>query len=106
MQTQWQAGVSTPDLRMLHCPVIDVEAELAHWRNCHARGELGSQPFEDYAALLKLGYDVYLGAPRATEGQLYEALLEAYRRQPRTPALNWDETRWLIRRAWHRLLRG
>jgi len=105
MQTQWHHGLPAPDLRILQCPVVDVDAELAHWRSCHAQGELGSHPFDDYASLLKLGYDVYLGAPRASEAQLYELLLEAYRRQQRTPALSWDETRWLVRRAWHRLLR-
>lgn len=104
MQTQWLTGPTAPSLRTLQCPVIDVEAELAHWRARHALGELGHHPFEDCVVLLKLGYDVWLSSPRATEGQLYEALLEAYRRLHRAPALSWDETRWLVRRAWHRLL--
>ncbi|HEY0332579.1 MAG TPA: hypothetical protein VGC74_02565 [Stenotrophomonas sp.] len=104
MQPQRHIDSPAPDLRTLQCPVIDVDAELAHWRLRHGHGELGREPFDEYAALLKLGYDVWLGAPRATEGQLYEALLEAYRRQHPTPAVSWDETRWLVRRAWHRLV--
>jgi len=104
MQTQWQPALPASAPRALRCPVIDVEAELDYWRAVHARGDLGPHPYAEYAALLKLGYDVWLASPRASEGQLYETLLEAYRRLHRTPAPSWDETRWLVRRAWHRLL--
>ncbi len=47
------------------CAFIDVDAELAYWRQCHALGHLGPHGFDAYAALLKLGYDIYLGHPRA-----------------------------------------
>lgn len=85
------------------CPVVDVQAELTYWRAVHADGRLGQYDFSDYAMLLKLGYDVYLAYPRATERQLYLVLQESYyRRQPRL-SVPWDEARWLVRHAWHHM---
>lgn len=85
------------------CAFIDVDAELSYWRQCHALGHLGPHGFDAYAALLRLGYDIYLGHPRAREALLYEVLHDAYQRHSDSAPLSWDETRWLVRRAWQRI---
>jgi hypothetical protein len=85
------------------CPVIDVQAELAYWQGMHADGHLGPYEFADYATLLKLGYDVYLAYPRATEAQLYRVLRESYNRRRPLLSVPWDEARWRVRHAWHHM---
>ena len=57
---------------------VDLVTEMAYWRQAHANGHLGHHDFSDYASLLKMGYDVYLAYPRATEAQLYRVLQESY----------------------------
>lgn len=85
------------------CPIVDVQAELAYWQGVHADGHLGHHGFSDYAMLLKLGYEVYLAYPRATEAQLYHVLQESYYRQRPLLSVPWDEARWLVRHAWHHM---
>jgi hypothetical protein len=82
---------------------VDLEAEMAYWRRVHASGRLGRHGFFDYAALLKMGYEVYLAYPRATEAQLYRVLQDSYHRLAPSLAVPWDEARWLVRHAWHHL---
>lgn len=85
------------------CAYINVEKELAYWRGCHARGHLGPREFEVYARHVKLGFDLLLTYPRAREGQLMALLRDAWQRLPGNIALPWDETRWLVQRAWQRV---
>lgn len=85
------------------CPVVDVQAELAYWRGMHADGHLGQHAFSDYAPLLKLGYDVYLAYPHASEAQLYRVLQESYHRHRPLLPVPWDEARWLVRHAWRHM---
>jgi hypothetical protein len=82
---------------------VDLDAEMAYWRHAHANGHLGHHGFSDYASLLKMGYDVYLAYPRATEAQLYRVLQESYHHLAPSLAVPWDEARWLVRHAWHHL---
>ena len=85
---------------------IDLDAELAYWRDIHAIGRLGEHEFEHYRRLLLLGYQVYLAYPRANEEQLYRVLQDSYHRHsPRLP-LSWDEARWLVRHAWSHIDHG
>jgi predicted nuclease with RNAse H fold len=81
-------------------PALNLDAELAYWRNIHAIGRLGEHDFEHYRRLLLMGFKVYTAYPRATEEQLYKVLQDSYHRHvPRLP-LSWDEARWLVRHAW------
>ncbi|HBK47629.1 MAG TPA: hypothetical protein DDZ67_14605 [Xanthomonadaceae bacterium] len=81
----------------------DVEAELAYWRGVHADGHLGDRDFSDYSTVLKLGYDVYLAYPRATEAQRYRVLQDGYHLLRPSLHIPWDEARWLVRHAWRHL---
>ncbi|GHH54046.1 MULTISPECIES: hypothetical protein [Gammaproteobacteria] len=85
------------------CPIIDVQAELSYWQAVHAGGHLGRYDFSDYATLLKLGYDVYLAHPHASELQLYRILRKTYRsRHPMSP-VPWEQARGLVRHAWRHM---
>ncbi|MDR6674453.1 MULTISPECIES: hypothetical protein [unclassified Xanthomonas] len=84
-------------------PAIDLNAEMAYWQDAHASGRLGQHGFSDYSLLLKMGYDVYLAYPRATEAQLYRVLQESYHLLAPSLSVPWDEARWLVRHAWHHL---
>ncbi len=88
---------------VLACPVVDVEAELAYWRGVHANGHLGTHAFSEYSMLLKMGYDIYLAYPRATEAQLYRVLQEGYYQHRPMLSVPWDEARWIVRHAWHHM---
>ncbi|MFC6840539.1 hypothetical protein ACFQGW_12735 [Xanthomonas theicola] len=76
---------------------------MAYWQDAHASGRLGRHGFSHYSLLLKVGYDVYLAYPRATEAQLYRVLQDSYHRLAPALSVSWDEARWLVRHAWHRL---
>lgn len=84
-------------------PVVDLDAEMAYWQDAHANGRLGRFGFSDYSLLLKMGYDVYLAYPRATEAQLYRVLQDSYHQLAPSLSVPWDEARWLVRHAWHHL---
>ncbi len=84
-------------------PVVDVDAELAYWRDLHAEGRLGRRDFADYSMLLRLGYDIYRAYPRATEAQLYRVLQDGYHQHRPMLSVPWDEARWLVRHAWHHM---
>lgn len=95
--------MQTATATAIACPVIDVEAELTYWRGVHALGHLGRHSFDDYSNLLKMGYDVFLAYPRATEAQLYNLLQDGYQKHRPEFSMPWDEARWLIRHAWHHM---
>lgn len=82
---------------------VNLDAEMAYWRDVHAVGRLGHHDFDHYRQLLKMGYDVYLAYPRATEAQLYKVLQDSYHQHAPALAVPWDEARWLVRRAWHHM---
>ena len=82
---------------------FNVDAEIAYWRDVHARGQLGRHDFDHYRRLLRLGFQVYAAWPQASEEDLYRALQDSYHRHAPALAVPWDEARWLVRHAWHHL---
>ena len=49
--------------------VIDVQAEIAHWQACHARGSLGIGKFSELSPVVKMACDIYLKTPHAHESE-------------------------------------
>jgi hypothetical protein len=82
---------------------VNVDAEIAYWRDVHAEGHLGGYAFADYARVLMLGYDIYLAYPRATEAQLYRVLQDVYYQDQPLLSVPWDQARWIVRHAWQHL---
>ncbi|WP_115046396.1 hypothetical protein [Xanthomonas arboricola] len=82
---------------------VNLDTEIAYWRDVHAEGHLGGYAFADYARLLTLGYDIYLAYPRATEAQLYRVLQDGYYHYRPMLSVPWDQARWIVRHAWRHL---
>ncbi|PPT98856.1 hypothetical protein XaraCFBP7407_03385 [Xanthomonas arboricola pv. arracaciae] len=82
---------------------VDLDTEIAYWRDVHAEGHLGGYAFADYARLLTLGYDIYLAYPRATEAQLYRVLQDGYYHYQPLLSVPWDQAHWIVRHAWRHL---
>jgi len=59
-------------------PVIDVDAELDHWRRQHADGALSHNSFGSYVPWIKFACDSLITQPRASNAQRDETFQTQY----------------------------
>lgn len=80
-------------------PVIDVEAELSHWRQKHAEGSLGSGSFGHYVPWIKFACDSLITHPRATNEQREDSFQTHYALQI-MPRLTELQAREFVEQCW------
>ncbi|WP_017917474.1 transposase [Xanthomonas sacchari] len=90
---------------MSHAPslLVDVEAELAHWKALHAAGKLGSQSFSEHARLIKMACDVFLQLPRESNDVRLQRLRQRYDAEHPWPRIAWSDAETLVVACWARL---
>lgn len=84
--------------------VVDVEAELAHWR-VHFR-ELPhccNMRWDDVKPALKLGIDACLKARGRDIVEMLDELMTSYRRTAAGSRLDWNHAREVVAAAWVRV---
>lgn len=79
--------------------VINVEAEVNHWRQKHVAGELQSASFGHYMPWIKFACDSLITQPRATDEERDEAFKTHYALQI-MPRLSADEAREFVEKVW------
>jgi len=81
--------------------VIDVEAEVAYWRQRHADGTLGSGTgsFGHYVPWIKFACDSLITQPRASDEQRDESFQTQYALQI-MPRLSEDQARAFVEEVW------
>jgi len=80
-------------------PVIDVEAELSHWRQKHAEGALGSGSFGHYVPWVKFACDSLITHPRASNEEREDAFQTQYALQI-MPRLTEQQARAFVEQCW------
>ena len=80
-------------------PVIDVEAELNHWRQRHAEGAMGPGSFGHFVPWIKFACDSLITHPRATNEQREDAFQTQYALQI-MPRLTEAQARAFIEQVW------
>ena len=80
-------------------PVIDVDAELDHWRRQHAEGALLHTPFGSYVPWVKFACDSLITQPRASDAQRDEMFQTQYALQI-MPRLSEQQARDFVERCW------
>ncbi len=79
--------------------VIDVDAELNHWRQRHADGAMGPGSFGHFVPWIKFACDSLITHPRATNEQREEAFQTQYALQI-MPRLTEAQAREFIEQCW------
>jgi len=82
--------------------MIDVDAELAHWRALHASGQLSGASFGHYVPWVKFACDTLLSQPRADLNQR-EALFRDHFDQQIMPRLTQQQARAFVQQCWDRM---
>lgn len=80
-------------------PVIDVEAELKHWRQQHADGALGSSSFGHLVPWVKFACDSLLTHPRSSNAERETAFQTHYALQI-MPRLSESQARAFVEQVW------
>ncbi|HDS0950310.1 TPA: hypothetical protein QDZ34_002705 [Stenotrophomonas maltophilia] len=80
-------------------PVIDVDAELDHWRRQHADGALPHNSFGSYVPWVKFACDSLITQPRASNAQRDEMFQTQYALQI-MPRLSEAQAREFVDRCW------
>ncbi|MFC6839163.1 transposase [Xanthomonas theicola] len=90
---------------MSHAPrsLVDVEAELAHWKTLHGEGKLGPQSFSEHARLIKMACDVFLQLPRESNAMRTQRLRQRYGAEHPWPRITWNDAEALVLACWVRL---
>ena len=89
-----------------HGVVVNIEAELAYWRQCYQRQSFHQpgQGFEAYVPTLKFGYDAYLQHHRDPLEMLLPSLKARYEHSlPSTQRLDWARGQSIIKETWQRM---
>ncbi|KAF1014860.1 MAG: hypothetical protein GAK31_02347 [Stenotrophomonas maltophilia] len=86
-------------------PVIEVDAELNHWRQQHAGGALGNGSFGHYIPWIKFACDSLITQPRATDEQRDDMFQTQYALQI-MPRLTEAQARDFVERCWDHLYRS
>lgn len=79
--------------------VIDVDAEVAYWRQRHADGNLGTGSFGHYVPWIKFACDSLITQPRASDEQRDETFQTQYALQI-MPRLSEDQARAFVEQCW------
>ena len=79
--------------------VIDVDAEVAYWRQRHADGNLGTGSFGHYVPWIKFACDSLITQPRASDEQRDESFQTQYALQI-MPRLSEDQARAFVEQCW------
>jgi hypothetical protein len=85
------------------CLLVDVEAELAHWKMLHGEGKLGPQSFSEHARLIKMACDVFLQLPRESNAVRMQRLRQRYDAEHPWPRIAWNDAEALVLACWARL---
>lgn len=85
------------------CLLVDVEAELAHWKALHAQGALGTHSFSEHARLIKTACDVFLQLPRESNAVRMERLRQRYESEHPWPRIAWSDAETFVLACWARL---
>jgi len=80
-------------------PVIDVEAELNHWRQQHAKGAMGPGSFGHFVPWIKFACDSLITHPRASNEEREEDFQTQYALQI-MPRLTEAQAREFIQEVW------
>lgn len=80
-------------------PVINVDAELDHWRRQHADGALPHNSFGSYVPWIKFACDSLITQPRASNAQRDEMFQTQYALQI-MPRLSEAQAREFVDRCW------
>ncbi len=80
-------------------PVIDVEAELNHWRQQHAKGAMGPGSFGHFVPWIKFACDSLITHPRASDEERGEAFQRHYALQI-MPRLTEAQAREFVQQVW------
>lgn len=86
--------------------VLDIESELAFWKNSYGSSVFHSQArrFEAHVATLKFGYDMYLLNHRRGLDELMPALQRRYLLDvPKYGQLEWPLAEAVVRETWKRM---
>lgn len=87
--------LSIPDM-------INVDAEVGHWRQHHAEGNLGTGSFGHYVPWIKFACDSLLTQPRATDAQR-EEMFEMHYALQIMPRLTEDQARQFVEQCWEHI---
>jgi len=79
--------------------VIDVDAEVSHWRQLHADGNLGTGSFGHYVPWIKFACDSLITQPRASDEQRDEMFQTHYALQI-MPRLSEEQARQFVDQCW------
>ncbi len=82
--------------------VIDVDAEVSHWRQLHADGSLGSGSFGHYVPWIKFACDSLITQPRASDAQRDEMFQTHYALQI-MPRLSEEQARDFVDQCWEHI---
>ncbi len=80
-------------------PVINVDAELDHWRRQHAEGALPHNSFGSYVPWIKFACDSLITQPRASEAERDEMFQTQYALQI-MPRLSEAQALEFVDRCW------
>ena len=80
-------------------PVINVDAELDHWRRQHAEGALPHNSFGSYVPWIKFACDSLITQPRASEAERDEMFQTQYALQI-MPRLTEEQARAFVESCW------
>ena len=80
-------------------PVINVDAELDHWRRQHADGALPHNSFGSYVPWIKFACDSLITHPKATDEEREQAFQTHYAGQIMAK-LSPDEARTFVEQVW------
>lgn len=89
--------------------MLDIDAELRHWRGCYRHSAFHRIPreFDDYIPTLKFGYDTYLLNYRRDIEDVLPSLESRYQRAiPEWQRLDWPSGEAIIRETWKRMKSG
>lgn len=82
--------------------VIDVDAEVSHWRQLHADGNLGTGSFGHYVPWIKFACDSLITQPRASDEQRDEMFQTHYALQI-MPRLSEEQARQFVDECWEHI---
>ena len=89
-----------------HGVVVNIESELAYWRQCFQEKSFhqSGQRFEAYVPTFKFGYDAYLQHHRDPLDMLLPSLKARYEHSlPSAQRLDWARGQSIIKETWQRM---